>query len=71
MFLSGRDEADIKKQEEVLLESISMIPDCQRRLVKAYDELEEILQTEEDLKELEEFTIAMQVLEEAKLQLPD
>ncbi|KAJ4445241.1 hypothetical protein ANN_07042 [Periplaneta americana] len=35
----GKDEHDIRKQEEVLQESIMMVPDCQRRLVKAYDEL--------------------------------
>lgn len=34
-----RDEHDIKKQEEVLRECLMMIPDCQRRLLKAFEEL--------------------------------
>lgn len=35
----GKDEYEVRKQEEVLQESLMMVPDCQRRLVKAYDEL--------------------------------
>lgn len=29
----GQDEHDIRKQEEVLQESLMMVPDCQRRYV--------------------------------------
>ena len=68
--MTGKDESDIKKQYEVLQESILMIPECQRRLIKAYEELKHILETEEDLKELEEYMLALKVMEEAKLQLP-
>lgn len=67
----GKDEADIKKQSEVLQESVSMISDCQRRLSKAYQELKAILESEQDLKEIEEYTLATQILEEAKPELPD
>lgn len=35
----GKDEHVIKKQNEVVQEALMMIPDTQRRLVKAYDEL--------------------------------
>ncbi|XP_063913014.1 tubulin-specific chaperone A [Zophobas morio] len=66
----GKDEYDIKKQEEVLQESLMMVPDCQRRLVSAFDDLKKILSTEEDLKESEEYQAALKVLEEAKPQLP-
>ncbi|XP_044262044.1 tubulin-specific chaperone A [Tribolium madens] len=66
----GKDEYDIRKQEEVLQESLMMVPDCQRRLALAYDELTKILESEQDLKELEEYHTALKVLEEAKLQLP-
>ncbi|XP_050298021.1 tubulin-specific chaperone A-like [Anthonomus grandis grandis] len=66
----GRDEHDIKKQEEVLQESLMMVPDCQRRLFKAYEELKGILDTEQDLKATEEYTAAQKVLEEAKAELP-
>ncbi|KAH1015666.1 hypothetical protein HUJ04_007016 [Dendroctonus ponderosae] len=65
-----RDEHDIKKQEEVLAECLMMVPDCQRRLFKAFEELRGILETEQDLKETEEFAAAQKVLEEAKQQLP-
>lgn len=66
----GKDEYDIRKQEEVLQESLMMVPDCQRRLALAFDELTKILASEQDLKEIEEYQTALQVLEEAKLQLP-
>ncbi|KRT81287.1 hypothetical protein AMK59_6254, partial [Oryctes borbonicus] len=66
----GKDEYDVRKQEEVLQESLMMVPDCQRRLVKAYDELKQILDTELDLKEKDEFKDAQKILEDAKPQLP-
>lgn len=48
-----------------------MVPDCQRRLLKAYQDLKNILDTESELKELEEYKAAAQVLEEAAPQLPE
>lgn len=66
----GRDEHDIKKQEEVLQECLMMVPDCQRRLVKAFDELKGILDSEADLKGSDDYCAAEKVIEEAKLQLP-
>lgn len=66
----GKDEYDIRKQEEVLNESLMMVPDCQRRLVVAYDELNNILESELDLKETEEYLAARKIMDEAKLQLP-
>lgn len=65
-----KDGYDIKKQEEVLQESLMMVPDCQRRLIKAFDELKKILETEQDLKEVEDYIEAEKVLQEAELQLP-
>lgn len=35
----GKDEYEVRKQEEVLQEALMMIPETQRRLVRAYDEL--------------------------------
>lgn len=70
-FFTGKDEHDIRKQEEVLLESLMMVPDCQRRLLKAYQDLKNILDSESELKELEEYKAAAQVLEEAAPQLPE
>lgn len=66
----GKDEYDIRKQEEVLQESLMMVPDCQRRLLKAYEELNSILNSELDLKEQEDYLAAKKVLEDAKPQLP-
>jgi len=65
-----KDGYDIKKQEEVLQESLMMIPDSQRRLVKAFEELKKILDTEQDLKEVEDYIEAEKVLQEAEEQLP-
>ncbi|KAK1116483.1 hypothetical protein QLX08_001473 [Tetragonisca angustula] len=65
-----KDGYDIKKQEEVLQESLMMVPDCQRRLVKAFEELKKILDTEQDLKEVEVYIEAEKVLQEAEAQLP-
>lgn len=70
-LIAGKDEHDIRKQEEVLLESLMMVPDCQRRLLKAYQDLKSILETESELNKLEEFKAAEKVLEEAAPQLPD
>lgn len=67
----GKDEHDVRKQEEVLLESLMMVPDCQRRLQKAYQDLKSILESESELKEFEEYKAAVQVLEEAAIQLPE
>lgn len=69
-YLVDKDGYDIKKQEEVLQESLMMIPDCQRRLVKAFEELKNILDTEQDLKEVEDYIEAEKVLQEAEPQLP-
>ncbi|KAK2588456.1 hypothetical protein KPH14_004445 [Odynerus spinipes] len=65
-----KDGYDIKKQEEVLQESLMMVPDCERRLVKAFEELKNILETEQDLKEVEDYIEAQKVLQEAEAQLP-
>lgn len=66
----GKDEYEIRKQEEVLNESLMMVPDCQRRLAVAFEELKRIIESEQDLKEIEEYKEAKRVLEEAKAQLP-
>lgn len=66
----GKDEYDIRKQEEVLQESLMMVPDCQRRLIKACEDLQRIVNNEKDLATTEEFKTAVQVLKEAESQLP-
>ncbi|KAI0208191.1 Tubulin-specific chaperone A [Lamellibrachia satsuma] len=66
MKAAGDDEYDIRKQGEVLEESVMMIPDTKRRLAAAWDELSKLMETEEDLKEIEEYTTAMEILEQAR-----
>ncbi|KOB69032.1 Tubulin-specific chaperone A [Operophtera brumata] len=66
----GQDEHNIRKQEEVLQESLMMVPDCQRRLQKAFADLKSVLETEQDLKGSEVYTAAEQVLTDAEPQLP-
>ncbi|XP_052902255.1 tubulin-specific chaperone A [Anopheles moucheti] len=67
---SGSDDHVLRKQEEVLQESMMMIPDCQRRLAKAHEELSEMIKNEEELKETEQYQAAVVVLDEAKANLP-
>lgn len=66
----GKDEYEVRKQEEVLQECLMMVPDCQRRLLAAYEDLNGILNSELDLQESGDYITSKAVLEEAKLQLP-
>ncbi|PNF35917.1 Tubulin-specific chaperone A [Cryptotermes secundus] len=65
----GKDEHDIRNKDEVLWESLSMVTYCQRQLVKAFDELKILLETEAALSESEEYISAKKILEEAELEL--
>ena len=47
-----------------------MVPDCQRRLAKAFEELKTLVDHEKDLAEEEDYATAVQILEEAKSELP-
>ncbi|KAM8872570.1 tubulin-specific chaperone A [Synchiropus splendidus] len=64
----GGDEYLIKKQIEVLRESQMMIPDCRRRLTGAHAELLQLLETEEDVADTEEYKEARKVLDSVKLE---
>lgn len=55
-------------QAEILQESRMMIPDCQRRLEAAYTDLQQILESEKDLEEAEEYKEARLVLDSVKLE---
>lgn len=46
-----------------------MVPDCYRRLVKAFEELNEYLKNESELTETKEFVAAKEVIESAKSQI--
>ncbi|XP_037677493.1 tubulin-specific chaperone A-like [Choloepus didactylus] len=55
----------IKKQAEILQESRMMNPDCQRRLEAAYTDLLQLLESENDLEEAEEYSVLDSVKLEA------
>lgn len=57
---------NIKKQEELLDETKRMVPDCERRLRSAWEELSKIVEGEKDLKETEEYKAALVILDETK-----
>eukprot|EP00088_Acartia_fossae_P052038 TRINITY_DN5860_c0_g1_i1.p1 TRINITY_DN5860_c0_g1~~TRINITY_DN5860_c0_g1_i1.p1 ORF type:complete len:112 (-),score=44.66 TRINITY_DN5860_c0_g1_i1:706-1041(-) len=65
----GKDDYDIKKMNEVMQETLMMIPDCQRRLVTAHADLKNILEAEKDLNEAEEYTLALAQIQEAEEQM--
>jgi len=69
MKTEGKDEYDIKKQGEVLQESLMMIPDCQKKLAPAVTELQKILDEEGDMVELEEYKQAVTIVADAKKHL--
>ncbi|XP_068190833.1 tubulin-specific chaperone A [Antennarius striatus] len=65
------EEADkycLKQQVEVLKESYMMIPDCHRRLMTAYEDLQQLLDDAKDLEEAEEYKTAMDVLNSVELE---
>ncbi|KAM7392479.1 hypothetical protein PAMA_007546 [Pampus argenteus] len=64
----AEDDYVIKKQIEVLQESRMMIPDCRRRLTIAHGDLVQLLETEEDLAESEEYKEAKNILDSVKLE---
>lgn len=68
---SEADEYNIKKQEEVLQEALMIIPDCQRRLVKAYEDLKTTIENEPDLKEHQDVVAAQEMLKSAEEHLPE
>ncbi|CAL9682309.1 unnamed protein product [Knipowitschia caucasica] len=68
MKAEAGDEYVIKKQVEVLQEARMMIPDTHRRLAIAHADLGQLLETEEDLAEAEEFIEARNILDSVKLE---
>lgn len=46
-----------------------MVPECQRRIVRAYEDLKAILDSEQDLKDTEDYKIALQIVEDAQKEI--
>ncbi|KAM9735899.1 tubulin-specific chaperone A [Menidia menidia] len=68
MKAEAGDEYVIKKQMEVLQESRMMVPDCHRRLAIAHADLLQLLESEEDMAESEEYKEARNILDSVKLE---
>ncbi|KAJ3369366.1 hypothetical protein AMAG_14590 [Allomyces macrogynus ATCC 38327] len=69
---SGADEHDVRKQKEVLQETLVMIPDTQRRLAAAFHELEgavDALSKFPDVQGTPELEAAQAILAEARPQI--
>ncbi|KAI9140831.1 putative cofactor A [Paraphysoderma sedebokerense] len=63
------DEHDIRKQKEVLDETLQMIPDCKKRLEASYEELSSLMakhKSDPQIESSEEYKQALQILEECK-----
>jgi len=65
----GIDESTLKKQEEVLRESQMMIPDTQRRLKAAFEDLKSVVADCEELKEEQDYLNAQKFLAEAEKEM--
>lgn len=50
-------------------EAMMMVPDCHRRLVKAFEDLSEYLKNEGELKDSKEFENALTIIESAREQV--
>jgi len=62
----GRDEYEVRKQEEVFAESKMMIPDCIKKLGAAWDDLSSVINCESDLSAAAEYKSAQEALEKWK-----
>lgn len=69
MLFVGIDDSTIKKQEEVLRESQMMVPDTQRRLETAFNDLKSVVADCEELKEEEDYLNAQKFLAEAEKEI--
>ncbi|KAG0244733.1 tubulin-specific chaperone A [Mortierella sp. GBAus27b] len=64
MVQDKKDDYDIKKQREVLEETVSMLPDVERRIKSARFDLETLVaNASDDLKQTTEYTSAVNELE--------
>lgn len=52
-----------------MAEARMMVPECHKRLVKAYEDLKNLVDCESDMKEFGDYKIALGILSEAKVQI--
>ncbi|KAK4288068.1 hypothetical protein Pmani_038887 [Petrolisthes manimaculis] len=60
----GTDVYYIKKQDLLLQETQNVIPDCQKRLNAAYQDLTTLIETEKELEESEVYKAAQEVVKD-------
>lgn len=61
----GQEVYYIKKQDGLLQETLSVIPDCQKRFDNAYSELKALIEAETELEEDEIYQAAKLQIEES------
>uniref|UniRef100_A0A8C4NGY3 Tubulin-specific chaperone A n=1 Tax=Eptatretus burgeri TaxID=7764 RepID=A0A8C4NGY3_EPTBU len=64
----GSDEYLIKKQNQLLQESTMMIGDCHHRLEAACESLSQLLETEKEIEDTEEYKAACEILKEVGIE---
>lgn len=62
----GGESHVLKRNEEILQETLVMIPDSHRRLVKAFEDLNECLIRDAELKQTPDYEAAMEALQSAQ-----
>ena len=67
---AGKDEHEIKQAIAVLDETKMMIPETERKLLEAYQNLDQLVQGSADRQDTTEYTDAVEVLEKTKELLP-
>ncbi|GAA5843352.1 hypothetical protein JCM3766R1_002927 [Sporobolomyces carnicolor] len=67
MAAEGQDEYEVKQARRIHADSLQMIPDSEKRLAKAIEELEELVEgAEDEVTKTDEFAKAQASLESAK-----
>ena len=67
---AGKDEYDIKQAIAVLDETKMIIPETERKLLEAYQNLDQLVQGSADKQDTTEYKEAVEVLENTKDLLP-
>jgi len=65
----GQDEYYIKKEDNLLQETLTVIPDCQRRFTNAYNELKALVDDEVELADDAIYQAAKAQIEESAVLL--
>lgn len=63
MRQEGKEQHDIKQQENVLQETEMMLPDCQNRLDKALEDLQTIFKIQSENEEVKKTELFQEIAE--------